>query len=392
MRNYLLGFLLLLFFAINCFGQKKHTVDLWKVTSANDEFENLCRMVKMSTYLASPNNTSNLFLFDTISNTEFYDYSFRLSHGHDVAEENNNAKVRLYFKDDNKMYIKVDTDFDGSINDEKINEIGINNSDTISFSGGLIFEIVVTSINLIKKKKLGGVSIKPLTIFKGNLFLENDTVGVIVKDDILGITIYMEGMYINNRPLKSVKADQGFIYTEGGKYLFNDYSIFDSVINLKDVSSVKKLEGSKVDYYVNLENIQKFIKFDFVHNNNILIYFWGIWCKPCINKFESTLKLYDILRGSNTEMFFCSYNFDEENVIKSQEFIADKINNKHVISVNAKTEMNRLDLWMSYNSLTSQLGVQSFPTYILIDNDGRILYKNSTLSLDDLDLILSNQN
>jgi len=106
--------------------------------------------------------------------------------------------------------------------------------------------------------------------------------------------------------------------------------------------------------------------------NYILVDFWFSYCSPCIAQFPKLKELYK------------KYNTNELKIISISTDITKNIDNWHkVIEKNNIPWENFLD---ENGVEVSPLGINSYPTNYLLNNEGTILYKN--ISLADLEILL----
>ena len=143
----------------------------------------------------------------------------------------------------------------------------------------------------------------------------------------------------------------------------------------KNVLVLEKIDLSKNEIYATQVGFKAplFTAEDFVTKNAIsleeyrgkylYIDFWSLGCHPCIAEFPHLKELYDKVDKSQIEFLgIVSGNSNEEVYIKKM-MEKHSVNWPHIIS---NTEIN----------LTELYGVKSFPTTLLLDKEGRIIYKN----------------
>ncbi|MGE7773682.1 TlpA family protein disulfide reductase [Chitinophaga sp. NPDC101104] len=109
----------------------------------------------------------------------------------------------------------------------------------------------------------------------------------------------------------------------------------------------------------------------------VLLDFWGTWCAPCIAGMPKLRALHDKVKS---EVPFLSVCFDDpKNYAKAKEIFAE----------------NQLSWPQVFNSilerkstLTGELSVTTFPTYMLVKKNGEIFFSTSGDGFDELSRIL----
>ena len=99
----------------------------------------------------------------------------------------------------------------------------------------------------------------------------------------------------------------------------------------------------------------------------ILLDIWGTWCGPCKRALENSQEEYEHLKDYDIVYLYLANSSDEEswkNVIKEYNVTGD-----NVVHYNLPTEQQA--------AIENYLGVNSYPTYKLIDRDGNILDVNA---------------
>ncbi len=101
------------------------------------------------------------------------------------------------------------------------------------------------------------------------------------------------------------------------------------------------------------------------HSDSLYIFdFWFIACKPCINDHKYLKPNLDKLKGANANIIGISVDKDHDiwlNYLKSNNYLWD----------------NYIQLNNDKNSLSEYLNIYSYPTYITIDGDGKILFQGA---------------
>lgn len=107
----------------------------------------------------------------------------------------------------------------------------------------------------------------------------------------------------------------------------------------------------------------------------VLLDFWGSWCKPCRASHPHLIELYQKYHSKGLEIVGIAYELStaENNWKKAIE--VDKINWIHLL--NNQMQKDGQDVAKMYN-------VSAFPTKILIDRNGLIVWKGTGKNADEL--------
>jgi len=97
---------------------------------------------------------------------------------------------------------------------------------------------------------------------------------------------------------------------------------------------------------------------DDLHGKVLLLDFWGTWCAPCVAAVDSLRSLSRRMEGDPFVLVSVSTDTDEATL---RAFIA-------------KEKMTWPQVWDKEHKVTHKCGVERFPTYILANPDGEIVY------------------
>lgn len=99
----------------------------------------------------------------------------------------------------------------------------------------------------------------------------------------------------------------------------------------------------------------------------VLIDVWGTWCDPCKKALSHSAEEYERLKDIDMVFLYLANHSDDEswkNVIKEYNILGD-----NVVHYNLPADQQ--------NAVENYLNVQAFPTYRLIDREGRVLDVNA---------------
>jgi len=109
----------------------------------------------------------------------------------------------------------------------------------------------------------------------------------------------------------------------------------------------------------------------------ILLDFWGTWCNPCIELLPKLKNMYTRYHNEKFIIYGIAYDDDLNEVKKYLQV-------KNVKWPNAFDKRSKADIIKLYK-------IQAFPTFILIDPTGKIIYRGiGKSSLEQIDKLLSN--
>ena len=208
-----------------------------------------------------------------------------------------------------------------------------------------------------------------------------------LKIDTSIYDVAMQG-YVKNRVSISVKPisvlfsdqdtgfNENFYYSVGDTLLLaNDFYKIDSVSNnlsklhfslIKNIDEYRgKRLGVKIKNYnlTSLTNHTTTIKEFSANKNFILLDFWGTWCVPCLKSLPNLKKLHQ----DNEDVAVISIALDESIDVVKDFSIKNNMdwNHAYVDSNNRK-------------GIITDLRIKEYPTFILLDNNLKILYRGSS--------------
>lgn len=384
----------LIFFFNVLVAQGTYEVELNTIRINDKEHKEISLKIGTSKFPADP-TTDTLFLKDTlqIAGYQYFDYTYRLSYSNDARVSSNasyEGSFRLFIKSANDVKLVVDTDLDSRIQDEAI--IDVRNSKA-SFAvtvnhNKLEYEFYIWNIDLVHSYDVGGVAIKPLSYFSGICKINDKREKIVVEDEALGVSIHMDNMLIGEDSIDHVMLNEPFLY-ENNYYSFSSFDLYDLTIALDSKSPDFIPEGYRKGYFVNNKILHHELGSN-LKDKPILLYFWGIWCGPCISNFDKTLELYKKVEKENrAQMFLCSFNRDELQSKQCKDFVKKKIKDSNQVFIMEKDINKEMSDFIKYDSLISLLKIDTFPTYVLIDKNGKILFRDSKIT-NELLLLLKN--
>lgn len=123
-------------------------------------------------------------------------------------------------------------------------------------------------------------------------------------------------------------------------------------------------------YANSLQDSRKVYLNELMKDKYVFIDFWGSWCRPCIASLPKLVQLHQKIKDRQDVMMIGIALENEEDVVSVQ----------HLICENNLTWLNvwcNKSNWKSTSSLHSKLRVNQYPTYLIIDNLGKIVYNTA---------------
>ena len=221
-----------------------------------------------------------------------------------------------------------------------------------------------------------------------------------LKIDTLDYDVALQG-FIKKRTIIIIKptnvslSDEDKIFNENFYYSVGDTLLLeDSYYKIDSLSeNLRKLHFSKLDGLeeyqgrregVNMKNYDlttltkdtATIKQFSEGKKFILLDFWGTWCVPCLELLPSLKKFHK----ENNDVSIISIALDE-----SIDVVKDYANKKSMDWNHAYVDSN------NRKGIIRDLRIKSYPTFILMDDDLKILYKGAgETALENIEAILKN--
>lgn len=141
-------------------------------------------------------------------------------------------------------------------------------------------------------------------------------------------------------------------------HLINPYRKVESIL------SVNRIDFSKYRFY---DRDKKLTSINLSDDKKYLVDFWFIECLPCLQDHQSIISKLNLLKDKNVEIIGVSIDESQE---KWKNFLNEK---KYAWK-------NYREIDEPENKLRTKMLIDAFPTYLLLDNKGVILYRSNTFS------------
>ena len=171
----------------------------------------------------------------------------------------------------------------------------------------------------------------------------------------------------------------------GRNMKFIDFEPLKSLIKIEELSnnSSSYYYGYREGYYIDDAKFQSFMGTSYKDKDFTLMYFWASFCVPCIKEIPSTKQLYaDIKDDSVGEMLIIP------GVVREKEYLSTVnaiLKHDFSESLEPMTCASSLDKFITDDNICGLLKMNSFPTFILINKEGKILYRDhKKLTLEEI--------
>jgi thiol-disulfide isomerase/thioredoxin len=110
---------------------------------------------------------------------------------------------------------------------------------------------------------------------------------------------------------------------------------------------------------------------DLIKGKYVFIDFWGSWCIPCVASIPKLKNFYENIQDRANVLMLGIASEDNEKGVKALRAIINskKIEWKNLCLIGEERKIT--------TSMLSKLNIQSFPTYLIVDKTGKIVYKNN---------------
>lgn len=220
------------------------------------------------------------------------------------------------------------------------------------------------------------LSIKFIEYKKGILGLFGDSLAIKAVADFTKEPFYQD---INTKIYIGAETGNSLYYLTGDtfyiknkKFIINNICYTGDTLFLSYAGDAKLIYGNSLNEYAyniiskDILSGQSFNLYE-LRGNYILLDFWGSWCKPCIESIPG-LKRYSQLYGKKLQLVSIA---EENGDYKAVEKI---IKNKKMDWTHLFEQINDT----SQKSIAYKYKVESFPTQLLINPDGKIIYRSSS--------------
>lgn len=359
------------------FAQVQDTMNLGIIKPGDEFFPRLIKKIGSSPFPANPICEENRPMPNNSSGHTIFHYNLNLTYSTSVdsATTLGGFKILLDEAGENLLFARegnlYESDKWQKFKDERL---------LTSFQFGVhavYVELRVQDINLIRSCQLGGINFKLLSVYYSQLPNVFGKKSVLIKDDVTGVQFYVDSMYIGNTRMKSVTLGESFRFQEDW-YRFIEFSPHENILILELLAKDHRPIGYREGFYVNRVAMLEQLGLSPDNKQKIALYFWGAWCYPCVQYFPSTLSLYQqAAKEKGIYTCFVSYDDAEKDYSKTDAFLQQYELGDVRIKSTFGNDLHAIEKFISSQSLLAQLKIHSFPSYVLIAEDGQILFNNT---------------
>jgi thiol-disulfide isomerase/thioredoxin len=184
-------------------------------------------------------------------------------------------------------------------------------------------------------------------------------------------------------------------------YVFEAPNLGTKTIRLKTLDQQEKPYGYQEGHYVSLERLQALTKSTYEKEwskaQYTLHHFWGPWCAPCLAELPKLQTLEKKLENSPITLLNHCFMFDRKkgDVAQYREELKRLIElglaseKQQIMAVTASNTDDCTEDHPMRNKFTEacntieQFNVFIYPTYVLLDAEGKILYRGNAKTLQD---------
>jgi len=106
-----------------------------------------------------------------------------------------------------------------------------------------------------------------------------------------------------------------------------------------------------------------------------LIDFWATWCKPCLKAIPELNKIYDVYKSKGVEII--GINCDGPRSVAKVAPLSKSLQIKYPVLLDINTEV------------MNDLGLQAYPTLLLVNSDGKIVWTHEGYVNGDAEIIIA---
>lgn len=280
-------------------------------------------------------------------------------------------------------YFGVDEDRNGVIMDQELklfNDKGINEFKILADTDLLPFEIHINESLSQSIDELGTISLEPKYLLQGSTWFMNRSWNIIMCQNLFGATIYCDSMYREGVKLESVCIGEGFNVLDGRYEFYRN----DDQLNIRELSTGERFRGFNVGCFVHFDSLCRMLDIE-PTAQLIGLYFWGGWCYPCVQKFPKTVQYgLELEKTGLGRLYFITCNFFDSHIPKSIKVLEQYHVDSNLIRYPTSLKPSYDNKVENYESLNALFNIFSYPTLVIIRQDGKILYRgNEVPVLDD---------
>lgn len=228
--------------------------------------------------------------------------------------------------------------------------------------------------------------------FYGEFEIRNNAYKVAFKHSLFGTKILFhekETPFLNRKDTNYKEYElKDIVKLHNNYYLIDSINVDNTQLIIRKVEIKGKAQGHLKDYYL------RDFSFDNVVTNEknsiqglcskkkfLLLDFWGTWCAPCI---KLTPKLVRMSEEYNSNLNILSIAFQEDKNALINYIAKNGMDDWHNAFIEGNPKGKKIK-----SSLLQSLRIKSYPTFILIDENMKIVYRGTgEHSLNEIEKIV----
>jgi thiol-disulfide isomerase/thioredoxin len=231
------------------------------------------------------------------------------------------------------------------------------------------------------------LTLRSAKAFYGKIEVEDTLINFRVRPFILS----KNNIQIESSKSSSSMLNNALLYGETFRikdkyYQLSSFNIKDKSIVLNRLSAEIGKYGYKISYFIkDFEVLKKRIqeqattKVISLESEYYLFYFWGEWCYPCQKKIPYNKEFYKKIDTARLKYINVALSLTDESESKTLKVIKDEeINGIHLIE-------GKKELQYGFVSIFNNA---SYPTSILLNKEGKVLYRSDNFSKNTLEAFL----
>ncbi|MDX1912889.1 MAG: thioredoxin-like domain-containing protein [Saprospiraceae bacterium] len=306
------------------------------------------------------------------------------------CQRNNDYPRSLLFKHlgKNKIAFILDADGDGNFFEEKADTIPVNESALImremmlASNGQACPFILPIEIRVdYQKEKFQSMSIRNLLKYQIKFPLSHDTLLVDIRAHQLNMQCYLY-LHAEKDSVFRFRLNEPFLF-KGHYYKLANLDLCNNTINLVKLEG-DKINGYKEGFYLDMVMLRQLtdmhmMKGSVVHWGDkpyTLLHFWGEWCDPCRSETPEVKALDEHLSlGKQVQIVHYPFVFKEELLGRTLNYIREN-NLSPLQSFCVSGDCSMDESVREQCNVCTLARVSDFPKYILLNQQGKILFLN----------------
>ena len=305
-------------------------------------------------------------------------------------QKNNDSPRSVLFKhlQENKIAFIMDADGDGNFLEEKVDTVPANKSILIMRELMLTKDgqpcpfILPLEIRFdYQGETFKSLSIKNLLKYQIKYPMDQDTLFIDIRAHQLNMQCYLY-LHTPKDNIIQFRLNEPFPF-KGHYYKLTNLDLCDNTVTLERMEG-DKLRGYKEGFYLDMVMLRHLTDIHMMEGASIhrgdepytLLHFWGEWCDPCRAETPEAKALDEHLEaGKQVQMVHYPFVIKKEHLERTLTYIRENNLSPHQ-SLCISGDCSVDETIKEQCNVCSFARVYDFPKYILIDQQGKILFLN----------------